>query len=232
MFIPIVIGALVWALATMKPRPTPGDGHDPIAADVRERADAVEHLLETAGLPSPAVLALLAVSYRESRWLETAANTSEAERAQALEGYDRDPSRWAAPREAFAFGGGGLYGLLPVTALASADADDAPDPRVWVFRPQEATVAAVGYTRFLANAAGPTATVADLIAGWGLPSRLSQPPDASTTFLREASAAELVHRAGLAPSEAAAIHLVRQSVPLASLPTVAAAKAALLGGSP
>jgi hypothetical protein len=179
---------------------------------------AVESLLERAGMSRPWVRAVLTISWRESKWVSTAWNGDPGERAAALVGYDRYPERYACsglPRSAYGFGSGGLYGFLPTTALASADTPCA-DPRKAVFDLAASTIAAVGWARYLVARGPADFSVAHVLAGWGLPSRLEDP---------QAVAARSATDKALLVDVWNHDDYYDERLPLSGLPTVAQAKA-------
>lgn len=105
-------------------------------------------------------------------------NTSAAEAKAALRAFDRNADEYDGcwPREAYGFGSGGWFGLLPANGIIAFKGSELRCLHPWtVFDPKISTIMAAWFARRLTGWSNWDGTVLSLRIGWGTPENMGDP---------------------------------------------------------
>jgi hypothetical protein len=168
----IIPGALLLAAAGKR-----GDTLD--VPRVPVKVDQLRALLADAGAPPDWQRVMPAIAARESNFSPSARNTSQGEAKAAKIAYERNREKFAQcgfPESRYTFGSGGLWGLLPASALAGLP--PCTDPLEAVFDPILSTRAALAYAQRLQRWGSyrVAPSWAQISRGWAAPTLMDGTP--------------------------------------------------------
>lgn len=111
-------------------------------------------------------------------WAEM--HTSKGEVAASVKGYNNNEA-WLKPcwpKGAYTFGSGGLFALLPSSALSALKGTPYACAHPWsIFDPSAAMIYAAGYAHRIQGWSNYQSTVLSMRVGWGNPSAMGKTPD-------------------------------------------------------
>ncbi|MCX4244219.1 Ntn hydrolase family protein [Paraliomyxa miuraensis] len=175
---PAVWGAAVVAgiVAFVSMSGTAGASSGVATGEGAYRVAAVRGLAAEAGLPAAWGDFFALVAWRESKGNPQAVNDSVSEAAAAAKAFDRNRERYEGcghPEDAYTFGSGGWFGMLPANGLAQLGEELYCLPPSSVLEPRVALAMAVGFARGLMRWDGfaKVPTWLNLRTMWGRPAK-------------------------------------------------------------